>query len=154
MVLRPGLAAAHVAPGGGAFLRHAKGGRGRSSAASVSVRQRVANGRENQIWLRRGDLTGGFSFLGWRARCLDHTHQSHILLAGKQLLEALQGFLQGLHVFEPEHMLCHLSFVAFRLDVRTLSVCQLYNGFSIKPVKVIFLAGEQKATELHWVCRV
>ena len=38
-------------------------------------------------------------------------------------------------------------FGACCLDVRTLTFCQLM-GFSIKPLKVNLLAGEQKATEV------
>ena len=39
------------------------------------------------------------------------------------------------------------SFGACCLDVRTLTFCQLAGFFSIKPLKVKLLAGEQKATE-------
>ena len=39
-----------------------------------------------------------------------------------------------------------IYFGAFCMDVRTLTFCQL-KGFSIKPLKVKLLAGEQKATE-------
>ena len=42
-------------------------------------------------------------------------------------------------------------FGAFCLDVRTLTFCQLM-GFSIKPLKVKLLAGEQKAAEVGFPC--
>ena len=37
-------------------------------------------------------------------------------------------------------------------DVRTLTFCQLYDKFSIKPPKVKLLAGEQKETECFQPC--
>ena len=44
----------------------------------------------------------------------------------------------------------HAYRIAFCLDARTLTFCQLM-GFPIKPLKVKLLAGEQKATELRSV---
>ena len=52
----------------------------------------------------------------------------------RELLQRLEAWLD-------------LSFGACCLDVRTLTFLPTINGFSIKPLKVKLLAGEQKAAE-------